>query len=113
MPPLKQKTKTAVKETRTPDEIALQSASTSHHHLMIPLWKAEHAYIKHPILGKDIHLSTSSPAFYEMIYDLCEKGLKDKIFKDIEYFINNYDDNWIRVRDALIGYIKAKETQQQ
>lgn len=113
MPPLKQKNKVAVKETRTPEEIALQSASTSNYPLMIPLWKAEHTYVRHPLLGKDIHLSTSSTEFYEMIYDLCEKGLKDKIFKDIEYFINNYDDNWIRVRDALIGYIKAKETQQQ
>jgi len=111
MPPLKQKTKNLRQETRSPEEVAIQSASTSSHHIMIPLWRAEHTYVRHPILNKDIHLSTSSSQFYELIYELCQKGLKDKIFKDIEYFINNYDANWIRVRDALTGYIKAKETE--
>lgn len=112
MPPLKQKNKTVKQDTRTSEEIALQSASTSNHHIMIPLWRAEHTYIRHPLLGKDIHLSTTSPKFYEMIYELCQKGLKDKIFKDIEYFINYYDANWIRVRDALVDYIKSKEIQE-
>ena len=110
MSPLKNtQKKAAVKETRTPEEIAIQSAANSNHHVMVPLYNAEHVYFKNPLTGKDHHMSTSSEAFAEMAYELSGKGLGDKIISDLTFFANNYDTKWNNVIQFLNGYFKAKE----
>lgn len=109
MPPLKGSQKQAtVKETRTPEEIAIQSAANSHR-IFIPLHNAQHLYFKNPLTNKDHHLSTSSEAFAEMAYELSSKGLKNKIFSDLEFFAENYDSKWNKVIDFLNGYFKVKD----
>ena len=71
MPPIKQ----PVKDTRTPQEIAIQSAATSHYTILIPGYKAQNIRIKNPLTGKDPLFSVEDPQFFELFYDLAEKGL--------------------------------------
>jgi len=46
-----------------------------------------------------------------MLYELSQKGMSEKILKDLTFFAENYDAKWNNVKNALIGYIKSKETQ--
>ena len=109
MPPLKKQNKIAVTDKRTPDEIAIQSAITSHYNTLVPGYKATHIRIKNPLTGKDPLFSVEDPAFFEMFYELSQKGLKDKLMKEIETFIVSYDPDWQAVYSSLEGYFKAKE----
>lgn len=111
MPPLKgQQKKAAVKDTRTPEEIAIQSLSNSKNHALIPMYNAEHVRIKNPITGYDHHFSTIDPTFFEMFYELSKKGLEQKLFSDLDYFAEHYDAKWSNVKDSILGYFKAKES---
>ena len=83
MPPVKQ-----IKDTRSAEEIAIQSAMTSHYNTLVPGYKAKHIRIKNPLTGKDPLFSVEDPAFFEMFYELSQKGLKDKMMKEIEIFKN-------------------------
>lgn len=109
MPPLKQKYKAETKDTRSPEEIAIQSASHSHYHLMIPMYNAEHVTIKNPVTKRDHHFPTNDPRFYEMFYDLSKKGLHEKLMSDLFYFAENYDPSWTKVIESLNGYFKVKD----
>ena len=106
MPPIKQ----PVKDTRTPQEIAIQSAATSHYTILIPGYKAQNIRIKNPLTGKDPLFSVEDPQFFELFYDLAEKGLKQKMMREIETFAANVDPDWQAVYSALEGYFKAKES---
>lgn len=105
MPPVKQ-----IKDTRSAEEIAIQSAMTSHYNTLIPGYKAQHIRIKNPLTGKDPLFNVEDPAFFEMFYELSQKGLKDKMMKEIETFIVSYGSDWQAVYSSLEGYFKAKET---
>jgi hypothetical protein len=105
MPPVKQ-----VKDTRSAEEIAIQSAMTSHYTVLIPGYKAQNIRIKNPLTGKDPLFSVEDPAFFEMFYDLAQKGLKDKMMKEVETFIVSYDPDWQAVYSSLEGYFKAKDS---
>lgn len=106
MPPIKQ----PVKDTRTPQEIAIQSAVTSHYNTLIPGYEAKHIRIKNPLTGKDPLFNTSDPSFYELFYDLAQMGLKNKMMNELQTFAETIDPNWQAVYSALQGYFKAKET---
>jgi hypothetical protein len=105
MPPVKQ-----IKDTRSPDEIAIQSAMTSHYTVLIPGYKAQHIRIKNPLTGKDPLFSVEDPAFFELFYSLAQQGLKNKMMREIETFAATIDPYWGAVYSALEGYFKAKET---
>jgi hypothetical protein len=105
MPPVKQ-----IKDTRSAEEIAIQSAMTSHYTVLIPGYKAQHIRIKNPLTGKDPLFSVEDPAFFEMFYELAQKGLKDKMMREIETFAANIDPDWQAVYSCLEGYFKAKES---
>ena len=106
MPPFKQPTK----DTRSPEEIAIQSAITSHYNTLIPGYKAQHVRIKNPLTGKDPLFNVEDPKFFELFYDLAQKGLKDKMMQEIETFAATIDPDWQAVYSSLQGYFKAKET---
>jgi len=106
MPPIKQ----PVKDTRTPEEIAIQSAVTSHYTILVPGYKAKNVRIKNPLTGKDPLFSVEDPQFFELFYDLAQKGLKEKMMREIETFAANVDPDWQAVYSALEGYFKAKES---
>lgn len=105
MPPIKQ----PVKDTRTAEEIAIQSAMTSHYTTLVPGYKAQHIRIKNPLTGKDPLFSVEDPKFFELFYSLAQLGLKDKMMREIETFAATIDPNWQGVYSALQGYFKAKE----
>jgi hypothetical protein len=108
MPPVKQ-----VKDNRTPEEIAIQSAMTSHYSILIPGYKAQHIRVKNPLTGKDPLFSVEDPKFFELFYDLAQKGLKDKMMREIETFAANVDPDWQSVYSSLEGYFKTKKTVQE
>jgi hypothetical protein len=111
MPPLKGTNKqAATKETRTPEEIAIQSASNSSAHVMIPMLDAAYVRLRNPLTGLDHHFSTTDSAFFDMFYELSQKGLKNKLMSDLSYFAEHYDAKWNNVIDSVTGYFKAKET---
>jgi hypothetical protein len=66
MPPLKNQNKVAVKDNRTPDEIAIQSAITSHYNILTPMYKAENIRIKNPLTTLDHLFYVNDPEFYNM-----------------------------------------------
>jgi hypothetical protein len=105
MPPVKQ-----LKDTRSPEEIAIQSAMTSHYTILVPGYKAKNVRIKNPLTGKDPLFSVEDPQFFELFYDLSQKGLKEKMMREIETFAANLDPDWQAVYSALEGYFKAKES---
>jgi hypothetical protein len=105
MPPIKQ----PIKDTRTPEEIAIQSAASSHYATLIPGYKAQHIRVRNPLTGKDPLFSVEDPQFFELFYDLAQKGLKEKMMREIETFAANVDPDWQAVYSALEGYFKAKE----
>ncbi len=102
-----------IKDTRSPEEIAIQSAMTSHYNSLIPGYKAQNIRIKNPLTGKDPMFSVEDPAFFEMFYDLAQKGLKDKMMREIKSFADTIDPSWNAVYSAIEGYFKAKETVQE
>ncbi len=106
MPPVKQ----LAKDTRSPQEIAIQSAATSHYATLIPGYKAQHIRIKNPLTGKDPLFSVEDPAFFDAFYELAQLGLKDKMMRELETFAATIDPYWGAVYSALEGYFKAKET---
>jgi hypothetical protein len=102
-----------IKDTRSPEEIAIQSAMTSHYNTLVPGYKAQNIRIKNPLTGKDPLFSVEDPAFFEMFYDLSQKGLKDKMMREIKSFADTIDPYWNAVYSALEGYFKSKETVQE
>lgn len=110
MPPFKNKQK-KVEDTRSPQEIAIDSAKTSSYNLCTPMYKAEHIRLRNPTTGLDKLYSVTDLAFYEAFYELSQLGLKDKLMLEIETFIVSIDPDWQSVYSALQGYFKAKEIQ--
>lgn len=109
MPPLKKQNKIAVTDKRTPNEIAIQSAITSHYNILTPMYKAEHIRVRNPLTGLDNLFSVTSPAFYDMFYELAQLGLKDKMMLEIETFAATIDPDWQAVYSTLQRYFKGME----
>lgn len=109
MPPLK-KNKIA-KEEKTTEEQKIQSAVNSNYYCMIPHFEAEYITVRNPITGLDHHFKSNSEQFLEMVWDLSQKGMKNKILKDLQAFSDLFDSRWLNVIDLVNGYIKGKETQ--
>jgi hypothetical protein len=109
MPPLK-KHKIA-KEEKTTEEQKIQAVINSQHQFMIPMIDAKYVRVRNPVTGLDHHFSTSDEKFLQMLWDLSQKGMKEKIIKDLNYFASNYDSKWSEVIQLVEGYLKGKETQ--
>ena len=105
MPPVKQ----PVKDTRSPEEIAIQSAMTSHYTVLIPGYKAQNIRIKNPLTGKDPLFSVEDPAFFDLFYELAQLGLKDKMMREIETFASTINPDWQNVYVMLERYFKNME----
>jgi len=112
MPPLKQKPKTVAKDTRSSEEIAIQSAINSSYHCMHPMVDAAYVRLKNPVDGRDYHFSTDDPKFLAMLWELSQKGMEQKIMSDLQYFADNYDSKWNTVIQLVNGYFKANQTSQ-
>ena len=110
MPPLKKKNVNKFKDERTPQEIAVHSALTSHYNIFTPMYKAHYIRIKNPTTTKDYLFKVDEPAFFEMFYELSKLGLKDKMMQEIETFTATIDPDWQDVYASLEEYIKIKES---
>ena len=108
MPPLKQANKAAVKDNRTSEEIALQAAMNSHYNLITPMVNAEHVRFTNPLTSKDSHFSTTDPAFFELYYNLSQKGLRKKLDTELKYFADNYNPKWNNVISNIEKYFSEK-----
>lgn len=108
MPPLK-KNKIA-KEEKTTEAQKIQSAVNSSYYCMIPHLNAEYVTVRNPVTGLDHHLKSDSETFLSMVWDLSQKGMKEKFLKDLQAFSDLFDPRWKNVFNLVDGYIKAKET---
>lgn len=104
MPP-----KVQQKETRSNEEIAIESFKNSSYNLMIPMNNAAHVRVRNPITGKDPHFSTSDFSFFDLLSDLSSKGLQSKIESEFLFFAQNYNPLWSEVHQAFIDYITPSE----
>lgn len=109
MPPLKKNK--IVKEEKTTEEQKVQATINSQYQFMVPMLDAKYIRVRNPITGLDHHFSTGSEDFLQMLWDLSQKGMRDKIIKDLNYFASNYDSKWNEVIQLVEGYFKGKETQ--
>jgi hypothetical protein len=98
------------KEQKTTDEQKIQSAVNSQYYCMIPHLEAEYVTLRNPITGLDHHFKSDSEKFLEMVWDLCQRGMKQKILRDLQTFSELFDSRWEKVIDLVTGYVKAKET---
>lgn len=110
MPPLKKQNKIAVKDTRTTDEIAIQSAMTSRYNILTPMYKAQNIRINNPLTTKDHLFSVKDSAFFEMFYELAQLGLKEKLFDELESFIASIDPDWQSVYADIVQYFEGMDT---
>ena len=109
MPPLK-KNKIVKKEEKTTEEQKIQTAINSNYYCMIPHLYADYVTVRNPVTGKDHHLKTDGEQFLEMVWSLSQKGMKEKILKDLTAFSDLYDPKWTKVIDLVKGYLHGKET---
>lgn len=105
MPP-----KVQPKDTRTPEQIAIESAKNSNYNLMIPMTGAKYVRVRNPLTGKDPHFSTSDISFYQLLSDLASKGLREKIEFDFTFFAENYDPAWNEIKNNFIQHILSSDT---
>jgi hypothetical protein len=102
------KKKVAVVDKRSNEEIAIQSAMNSNYNVLVPLRDAKYAYIKNPITQKTVHLSTQSEEFFEMIMELCGKGLTEKLREEVISFSNEIDVKWSNVLEKVDERLAVK-----
>jgi len=108
MPPLKKRS-TSVKEEKTTEEQRIQYVINSNYYCMIPHTNAQYATIINPITSKDHRFKTDSEEFLEMLWQLAQKGMKEKIMKDLVKFSELYDSSWSKVIELVTGYFYGKE----
>lgn len=89
-------------ETKSNEELALTSAMNSQYNIMHPMINAEHVRVRNPITGLDPLFNTKSDSFRELIVYLCEKGLKQKLSEEFDFFTKNYDIRWDNIKTATI-----------
>lgn len=101
--------KQQTKDTRTPEEIAIQSAMHSHYNIMMPMRDAEYVRIHHPITTMDVHVSTKDPKFFSTLKELYSKGLDKKLNSEFDYFIT-LDPKWSIIKQQVNEYINSSDS---
>ena len=109
MPPLKKQKKITPVDTRTPQEIAIQTAITSPYKILTPMYKAQNIRITSPLTKKDHLFSVTDTKFFEMFYELSQLGLKDKLFDELETFIVKIDPDWQSVYSDMVQYFESMD----
>lgn len=102
MPPYK----VVAKDTRTPDEIAIQAAMNSHYNLCTPLFNAENVRITDPVTRRDSVYRVGSADLQARLNALVGIGLGPKLEKEFAEFEANISSKWSeasrQLRDALM-----------
>ena len=91
---------TEKKDSKTEQQLLIQSAITGHYSLLTPLADCKHIYIKNPLNAQIKHFSVKDNNFAEYVKELSELGLGSKLEKDFTELISK-DNNWKEVYDFL------------
>jgi len=104
-PPSKKKKREEVKST---EETMISAAINSEYNTCTPMWNAEHIRICDPITRLDKTFSVKSPAFYEYFSVLCGKGMKQRLFRELDWFRTKIDPAWNEVYNKLLAHVDSK-----
>ena len=107
MPP-----KVQPKDTRTPEQIAIESTKNSNYNLLIPMADAKYVRVRNPLTGKDPHFSTTDTALYDLLADLSNKGLKEKIQSELTSFAQNYNSAWSDVANLFADHLNSSSNEE-
>ena len=91
---------TEKKDSRTEQQLLIQSAITGRYSLLTPLADCKHIYIKNPLNAQIKHFSVKDNNFAEYVKELSNLGLGSKLEKDFTELISK-DNNWKEVYDFL------------
>jgi hypothetical protein len=105
MPPLKKNK--IIKEEKTTEQQKIQSTINSQSYCMIPMHNAEYVRFRNPLDGNDYHFSTKDSKFFEMLFVFAQKGMQEKILKDLKTFADNIDSQWNVVLDSVNTYFHS------
>ena len=97
-PPKKKK---VVTEEKTTEESLFLAEKNSTYNTLIPMLDAEYVRVRHPVLKIDIHMSTKSQQFMDIFKEFSEKGLGEKLEKELTFFAENYDAKWFNVLNSV------------
>lgn len=102
------KKKTFKEEVKTTEESLFTAEKNSGYLTITPMLNAEYAIIRHPVLKKNFHLKTNSEKFFSLFYEFSQKGLGEKLEKELIYFAENYNQGWLLVLNNVKLYCENK-----
>lgn len=91
---------TEKKDTKSEQQLAIQSANTSSYSLLTPLEVGKYVYVKNPLDSTMKHFSTKDQKFVDYIKELTALGLGSKLKKDV-YELILKDDGWKETYEFL------------
>lgn len=95
--PIKSAKKKYSEEQKTTEESAFLAEKNSSYNTITPMLNAEYARIRHPFLKKYFHCKTNSVEFLNLFNELSQKGLGEKLERELVYFAEHYDRRWADV----------------
>jgi hypothetical protein len=96
-----QKNKKIKEEEKTTEESAFLAKKNSNYNTLIPMVNAEYVKVRHPFLGIDLHFKTNSQEFVDIFNEFSQKGLGEKLKKELILFAEQYDKRWFDVLKHL------------
>lgn len=97
-------------ETKSTEETMISAAVNSQYNTCTPLWKAQNIRICDPVTRLDKTFPVNSPAFYEYFSILCSKGMKERLFKELDWFRKEIDTAWNEVYEKLLSHVESNSS---
>lgn len=98
-----------LREEKNSEEIAFSNAANSVYSICVPMKNAEFIRFKHPYAANDIHTSTSSDKFLETFKEFSDKGLHNKMCRELAHFGETIDPRWFSVLDKAQKHCEAAD----
>jgi len=92
------------KTARKEENVAL-SAMTSPYNTITPLEGAKYAWVTHPVTRSTRHLDTSSPEFLDLLKELHDLGIGERISRELEEFRAAIDPAWGEVALRVAAHV--------
>ncbi len=106
--PIKKK---QAREEKNTEEASFLSVSNSEYNVCTPMLNAAFIRMTHPHTKKDMHFSTNSPEFFATFKEFCDKGVADKLFRELTYFGAHIDTRWFDVLHDARTYCDSQAGQ--
>ncbi len=94
--------KVATKDTRTPEEIAIQAAANAQYNMCTPLFNAENVRITDPVSRRDSIYIVGSYRLADRLAELIGLGLGEKLKSEFSKFELEIDPRWGSVKQQVI-----------